>query len=137
LGALVGCTSFVEPFVTKVFYEDLGMIFNLPMFVDPLTAFAMLSLCYAQRLGYLFCIVFPFPGILQHYVKFNIRTITMLEKFFGVGSFGNSIDHLACCQTILLASSSGLSLFSTVQIVAPAFLGCWALIIPTLVTCFQ
>jgi len=137
LGALVGCTSFVEPFVTKVFYEDLGMIFNLPMFVDPLTAFAMLSLCYTQRLGYLFRVVFPFPGILQHYVKFNIRTITTSEKLFGVGSFGNSIDHLVCCQTILLASSSGLSFFSMVQIVALAFLGCWALIIPTLVTCFQ
>jgi hypothetical protein len=27
--------------------------------------------------------MFPFLGILQHYAKFDIRTITMLEKLFG------------------------------------------------------
>ncbi len=34
LGTLVGSKSFVELFVAKVFHEDLGMIFNLPMFTN-------------------------------------------------------------------------------------------------------
>ncbi len=54
LGGLVGSTSFVESFVTKVFHEDLGMIFSLLMFANLQAIFAMLSfnivLCLAFRL---------------------------------------------------------------------------------------
>jgi hypothetical protein len=39
--------------------------------------------------------MFPFPGILQHYIEFNIHTITTLKKLFGAGSFGGFIGHLA------------------------------------------
>ncbi len=46
----------------------------------------MLSLCYDQCHGYLFLIMFPSLGTLQHYVEFDIRTITMLEKLFGEGT---------------------------------------------------
>jgi len=38
--------------------------------------------------------MFPSLGILQHYVEFNIHTITTMEKLFGVGFFGGSICHL-------------------------------------------
>jgi hypothetical protein len=34
-GAPVGSTSFGESFVIKVLHEDLGTIYNLPMFVNP------------------------------------------------------------------------------------------------------
>ncbi len=40
--------------------------------------------------------MFLFLGILQQYIEFNVCTIIMLEKLFGVKSFGGSIDHLAC-----------------------------------------
>jgi hypothetical protein len=39
--------------------------------------------------------VFPFPGILQHYIEFNIHTIITLEKLLGARSFGGFIGHLA------------------------------------------
>jgi hypothetical protein len=84
------------------------------MLIDLSTAFAMLLLCYTQRLGYLLCIVFPFLGILQHYAKFNIRTIIMLKKLLGARSCGGSISHLACCQIVLPASSNGFNFFSMV-----------------------
>jgi hypothetical protein len=35
LGTLVKSTSFVESFMVKALYEDLGMISSFPMFVDP------------------------------------------------------------------------------------------------------
>jgi hypothetical protein len=63
LGALVESTSFVESFI-EAFREDLGTIFNLLMLANLQTTFAMFSLCYAQRPGYLLCIMFPFPRIL-------------------------------------------------------------------------
>jgi len=87
-------TSFVESFV-EAFHEDLGIIFSLLMFANLQTAFAMFLLCYAQRLGYLLFIVFPFPSILYHYAKFSTRTIATLQKLFGVGSFYGLIGHLA------------------------------------------
>jgi hypothetical protein len=52
----------------------------------------------------------PSLGILQHYAEFDTCTIVMLEKLFGVKSFGVSIDHLACHQAILFVSSSELGL---------------------------
>jgi hypothetical protein len=70
----------------------------------------MFLLCYAQCLSYLFHIVLPFLGILQHYVEFDIRTIAMLEKLVGARFFGGSIGHLACCHATFLASSGGLNL---------------------------
>jgi hypothetical protein len=63
LGALMGSTSFVELFVVKAPHEDLRTIFSLPTFVDPQMTFTMFSLCYAQHLNYLLCIMFPFPSI--------------------------------------------------------------------------
>ncbi len=53
-----------------------------------------------------------------------------------VGSFGGSIGHLARCRNILPTSSSRFDLPYVVQIVALAFLGCWALNVPALVTHF-
>jgi hypothetical protein len=72
--------------------------------------------------------MFPSPSILQHYVKFNIPTITMLEKLFGVGSFGSFTNHLTCHQTILLVFSNEFNLLSIVRTYAFTFLECWALI---------
>jgi hypothetical protein len=136
LGAPMGSTSFVQSFVVEVFHEDLGTISNLPMFINLHVVFLMFSLCYTQRSGYLFCTMFPSLGILQHYVEFNTCTIVTLEKLFGVKSFGGYIGHLVCCQTTLITFSGKLGLPFVVQIVALAFFGCWALIIPTLVICF-
>jgi hypothetical protein len=56
----------------------------------------MLVLCCAQHLVYLLRTMFPSLGILQHYVEFHIRTITMLERLLSVGFFNGSINHLAC-----------------------------------------
>jgi hypothetical protein len=63
LGASVEFTSFVESFV-EAFREDLGTISSFLMLADFQITFAMFSLCYAQRLGYLLCIMFPFLCIL-------------------------------------------------------------------------
>jgi hypothetical protein len=41
LGALMGSTSFVESFVVEALHEDLGTIYNLPMFTNPQEVFAM------------------------------------------------------------------------------------------------
>jgi hypothetical protein len=107
------------------------------MLTNPQVVFAMFSLCYAQLLNYLQCTIFPSPNILQHYTKFDVHTIIMLEKLLGSGSFFTIVDHLASHQITLLVFSQGLKLPSVVQLVAPAFLGCWTLIIPTLVFRFQ
>jgi hypothetical protein len=56
--------------------------------------------------------MFPSPGILQHYANFNVRTIVTLEKLLGAGSFGGSINHLACRQTILFVFLGGFNLLS-------------------------
>ncbi len=68
--------------------------------------------------------MFPFLGILQHYVEFNIHNIVMLEKLIGVRCFGGSIGHLAHCRAILPTSSGRLNLPSMVQTTTPTFLGC-------------
>jgi hypothetical protein len=93
----MGFRSFIESFVVKVFHEDVGMVSNLPMLINPQVTFVMFSLCYAQCLGYLFCTMFPSPGILQHHIKFDTCAITTLEELLGQGSFGGSIDHLVHC----------------------------------------
>jgi hypothetical protein len=97
----------------------------------------MFSFCYAKNLNYLERTVFPSPCILQHYTKFDTCTISMLEKLSGLGSFGTIVGHLVCCQVILPTSSRGLNLPSMVQCIAFTFLGCWALIILPLISCFQ
>jgi hypothetical protein len=63
--------------------------------------------------------------------------MVILEKLFGARSFGGFIDHLDCHQAILPTFLGGFDLLSVVQIAAPAFLGCWALISPTFVIRFQ
>jgi len=97
LGILVGSTSFVELFMVKAFHKDLGTISSLPMLVYPHVTFAMLLLCYAQCLSYLLRTIFSSPDILQHYIEFDTRTIAMLEKLLGVGSFDDSIGHFVHC----------------------------------------
>ncbi len=77
------------------------------------------------------------PKICPHFVMFDTRAIATLEKLLSVGSFGGSIDHLSHSQTILHVFSSRFDLPSVVHTIALAFLGCWALITPTFVTCFQ
>jgi hypothetical protein len=106
------------------------------MLAHPQVTFAMFLLCYAQRLGYLLHTMFPSLSILQHHVKFNICTITMLEKILGARSFGGSINHLTHFQTTFHASSSELNFPSIIWTTIPAFLGCWALIALALVTHF-
>jgi hypothetical protein len=61
----------------------------------------------------------------------------MLNKLFGEGSFGGSINHLACHQATFPISSNKFGLLSMVWIVTPTFLGCWALFILPLVIHFQ
>jgi len=65
--------------------------------------------------------MFPFPGILKHYIEFDTRTIITLEKLFGVGSFNGSINDLVCHQTIFLASSNGVGLLFIVRIITSHF----------------
>jgi hypothetical protein len=81
--------------------------------------------------------MFPSPSILQNYIEFDIRTMVILEKLFGARSFGGFISYLDCHQAIIPTFLGGLDLLSMVQIAAPAFLGCWALIVPTFVIHFQ
>ncbi len=78
----MGFLPFVESFVSKALQKDLNKITNLPMPVDLQAAFVMLSLCYAQQPSYLHHIVFPSPCILQHYIKFDVCTIAMLNVGF-------------------------------------------------------
>ncbi len=61
----------------------------------------------------------------------------MLEKLFGVGSFGGSINHLVHCQASLLTFLGELGLSFVVQTIALTFLGCWALIIFAFVIHFR
>jgi hypothetical protein len=107
----MGSTSFIESFVAKVFHEDLGMISNHLVLADPPVAFAMLLLCYAECYDYLLCIMFQLLGILQHCIKFDIRTTTILEKLLGAKSFGGFINHLARCQGIFFFLQMGLTSF--------------------------
>ncbi len=97
---------FVESFVIKAFQENI--IISLPMFVNPHVVFAMLSFYYAQHPSYIFHIIFPFLNILQHYTKFDSRTMVMLEELLNAKSFDIMVGHLACHQIILFASSRGL-----------------------------
>ncbi len=55
----------------------------------------------------------------------------------GVRSFDNTMGHLAHFQVTLHAFSRGLDLPLVLQLTTLAFLGCWVVIIPTLVPCFQ
>ncbi len=103
----MGTLPFLESFVLEVLQEDLSIIINLPMLVDPQIASAMLSLCYAQWPNYLHHTIFPSPSILQCYTKFDARTISMLEKLLGSGSFGTIVGHLAHCQVIFPTFSRG------------------------------
>jgi hypothetical protein len=96
LGALVGSTSFIELFMAKARHKDFKTKSSFPMFTNLHVAFAMLLLCYAQHWGYLLCVMFPSPDILQHYVEFDIRTIITLKKLLVARSFGGSTSHLVC-----------------------------------------
>jgi hypothetical protein len=81
--------------------------------------------------------MFPSLNILQHYVKFNIHTITTLEKLLGARSFGGSINHLTCRQATLPTSLGRFGLPYVVWTITPTFLWCWALIALALVIRFQ
>jgi hypothetical protein len=81
--------------------------------------------------------MFPSPSILQHYAKFNIRTLITLEKLFGARSFGGSIDHLARHEATLLVSLGGVGFHSIVRSIAPTFLKCWTLIALAIIIHFQ
>jgi hypothetical protein len=59
----------------------------------------------------------------------------MLEKLLGVGSFGGSIGCLAHHQATLPTFLGRFSLLFVVWTATLTFLGCWALISPTIVTC--
>jgi hypothetical protein len=81
--------------------------------------------------------MFPSPGILQHYTKFDICNIITLDKLLGEISFGGFISHLARHQAIFPTSLGGFGLLSIVRTTSPTFLGCWALITLAFVTHFQ
>jgi hypothetical protein len=130
---------FLDPdqsFVVKALHENLEMTSNFLMFADLQATFAMFSLHYAQRLGYLLFTMFPSPSILQHYIEFDIHTIITLEKLLGAGSFGGYINHLTHHQAILLAFLGGLSLCFIIRTTTLTFLGCCALIALALITHF-
>jgi hypothetical protein len=110
LGVLMDFLWFLESFISSALYEDLSMIINVLMFVDPKVVFVMFSFFYAQQLNYSKHIIFPSWGILQHYAKFDGHTITMLKKLLGSKSFSTTMGHLACHQVIFLASLGGLGL---------------------------
>jgi hypothetical protein len=61
----------------------------------------------------------------------------MLEKLLNARSFCGFIDHLVRHWATFFASLGKFGLPSIVKTTACAFLGCWALIVPTLITCFQ
>ncbi len=83
---------------------------------------------YAQHLSYLLHIVFPFLGILQHYIEFNSCTITRLENLLVVESFNIKIGHLTYLQVTLAFFSWG-HLLLMVRFATFAFLGCWVWIV--------
>jgi hypothetical protein len=80
--------------------------------------------------------MFPSPSILQHYTKFDPHTISTLKKLLGARFFGGSIDHLIHHQSIIPVFLGELNFPSIIQISTSTFLGCWALIIATLVNSF-
>jgi hypothetical protein len=121
--------------VAKALHEDLGIIFNFLMLTNPKVIFAMFSLCYAPWLFASFNV--PSPSTLQHYAKFDIHTIVVLEKLLDVRTFGGFIGHLAHPQTTFIAFSNGLGFLFVVWIVALAFLRCWALLILALIIRFH
>jgi hypothetical protein len=53
------------------------------MFINPQATFGMFSFCYAQHPCYLLFTTFLSPSVLQHYAKFDLRTMVMLEKLLG------------------------------------------------------
>jgi hypothetical protein len=61
----------------------------------------------------------------------------MFKKLLRSRSFGTIVGHLACRQVILLVFSKGLNLPSMIGHVSHTFLGCWALIVPALISHFQ
>ncbi len=121
----------------RLFTRILGQNLIYLCLQIPQATFVMVSLCYAQRLGYLFHIMFLSPSSLQHYAKSNICTIVMLEKLVGVVSFGGSTNHLISHEATLLTSLSMFDLRLVVRTIALVFLGCQAPITPTLVIRFQ
>jgi hypothetical protein len=66
------------------------------MLANPHVAFVMLSFRYVEHLGYLLHIIFPFLGILYHYVEFDLRIMAILKKLLDVGSFSIMVGHLTC-----------------------------------------
>ncbi len=74
---------------------------------------------------------------MQHYTKFDVHTIVMLEKLLGSRSFGTIVGHLVRHQIILHVFSRGLGLPSMVQHVALTFFECWVLITLALIFHFQ
>jgi len=92
---------FMESFVTKAFQKYFNNIINLPMFIDPQTTFMMSSLCYVIHLGYLLRNVFLSLGILQHYAKFELYTMTTLKKLFDRWSLSITMGHLVHHQITL------------------------------------
>jgi len=61
----------------------------------------------------------------------------MLDKLFGVGSFGGFIWHPTHCWAAFPTFSNELGLPFVIWISALAFLGCRALIVSTFITCFK
>ncbi len=61
----------------------------------------------------------------------------MLEKLLNLGSFDTIMGHLTRHQVTFPTSLGWLGLPSMVQFAALVFLGCWALIAPTLIFRFQ
>jgi hypothetical protein len=62
----------------------------------------------------------PFSS--SDYIEFDVRTIAMLEKLLGLGSFSTIVGHLARCQVTFLVSLGGLGLPLVVQRAALVFL---------------
>jgi hypothetical protein len=67
------------------------------------------SFCYAQWPNYLQCIIFPSLSILQHYIKFDVCTIIMLEKLLWSRSFGTIVSHLVHPSYFFLRVKPSLS----------------------------
>jgi len=80
--------------------------------------------------------MFPSLSSLQHYVEFDIHTITTLKELLGARSFGGSIGQLICHLVTFPASLGKLGLPFVVQTTSPTFFGCWALITFTFVIYF-
>jgi hypothetical protein len=55
--------------------------------------------------------MFPFIGILQHYIEFDTCTIAMLENLLGARYFGGSIGPLIHHHTTFFISSNEFNLF--------------------------